>query len=179
MTGKSINTILLAIIAVLTLALAVMSIFLFTANNASKENNDGNVSANTNERVVPTSEQAEFNLYGLGNADPKAADALFNIKSSDDYPNNFLMTSISIVYDGGKKNELLEKRKLLLESTYLSEFKQTAIEYFRAKSFEELQAPDAMQNARRDLKDLYNGIASENPDEKIILKIVFNKWIIQ
>jgi flagellar basal body-associated protein FliL len=178
LTGKSLNTILLAIIAVLTLALAVMSVFLFTAGNDKKTTVE-ETEKKTTERVVPPEEQAEFNLYAGDSEEANAGDAVFNIKSTEDHPNSFLMASVSIIYDGGSKNELLETRKSLLKSTYLSDLKQATIEYFRGKTFEELQATDAMQIARDNLKEIYSKIISQDPEEKIILRIVFDKWIIQ
>ena len=181
MQGKSLNTILLAIIAVLTLALAVMSIFLFTTIKSNKAATSEGIVKQTTDRIVPPEEQAEFNLYAVGSDDTsgKAGDAVFNIKSTVEYPNSFIMASISVIYDGGEKNTLLEQRKTLLENTYLSELKQAAIEYFRTKSFEELQTQDAMQKSRDSLKEIFSKIISEGSDEKIILKIVFDKWIIQ
>jgi flagellar basal body-associated protein FliL len=177
--GKTLYTILLSIIAVLTLALAVLVIFIFTAFNTGKT--DTTVKANANssaERVVPPEEQAELKLYSA-ESDDKNGDSVFNIKSTQEHPNSFLMASVSIIYDAGEKNKLLESRKSLLEKTYLSELKQATIEYFRNQSFEDLQASDAMQKARDSLKDIYSGIISSNKDLNIIIKIVFDKWIIQ
>lgn len=180
MQGKSLYTILLSIIAVLTLALAVMVIFLFTAFNTNKANPAEATEKSATERVVPPEEQAEFNLYTTGaEAASGKGDAVFNIKSTEEHPNSFLMASISVVYDGGDKNTLLEKRKTLLENTYLSEFKQATIEYFRDQSYEDLQSEDSMQKSRNSLKDIYSKIISQDPEEKIILKIIFDKWIIQ
>lgn len=180
MQGKSLNAILLAIVAVLALALAVTSIFLFTTVN-NKETSDEEIDQTVGNRSVPADEQAETNLYAVGSDDTsgKAGEAVFNLKSTEKNPNSFIMVSISIIYDAGDKKALLEQHKQLLESTYLSELKQATIEYFRGKSFEELQSPDAMEQAREALKDIYNGIISPDPEEQIILRIVFDRWIIQ
>jgi len=183
--GKSLNTVLLAIIAVLTLALAVMSIFLFTTLNSKGVAGVGKAKLSA-EQVVPPAEQARFNLYQVdakGEVDTeKSGDAVFNIKSTENQPNSFLMASISVVYNGGSKNKLLEERKKLLQNLYISDFRQAAIEYFRSKSYDELQQADAMQKAGEDLQAIFSGIIGEDPEDpakKIILKIVFDKWIIQ
>lgn len=177
MQGKSLYTILLSIIAVLTLALAVLIIFIFTTLNSTAANppkTDGVVVS----RVVAPEEMAEFKLCGSvdedGNEDK---DGIFNIKSTEDHPGSYILVSVSIIYDGGDKNALLEQRKALLEKTYSSELKQETIEYFMGKTFNELHAPGAIQEAQGALKDTYCKIIGE--DSNIILKVVFGKWLIQ
>jgi flagellar basal body-associated protein FliL len=173
--GKTLYTILLSIIAVLTLALAVMIIFVFTAFNG----NDGVPSSKESQkplvgRAVPKEEQAEFQLYGKeGNNE-----AVFNIKSTESHPNSFLMASISIIYDGGKKNKKLEERTALIEKN-LSMLKQDAIKYFLSQSFDDLSAADAMEKARTALKASFNEIVSVDSEEMIIIDVVFDKWIKQ
>lgn len=181
MQGKTLYTILLSIIAVLTLALAVLVIFLFTTFNSSKVNPDEKDVKTSEERVVPTAEQARVNLYSVGSEDTsgKAGQAIFNLKPSEDHASSFLMASISIVYDGGPKNEKLAARQELFEKTYLGELKEATIEYFRSKTYEDIVADNSMQVARDSLKEIYSKIISQDPEEKIILKIVFEQWIPQ
>ncbi|NLM74496.1 MAG: flagellar basal body-associated FliL family protein [Clostridiaceae bacterium] len=176
MQGKTLYTILLSIIAVLTLALAVLIIVLFTFNaNIEKGMQTAN---NAVQRIVPPSEQAEFKLYG--NSNDSSTDAVFNIKSTSQHPNSFIMASVSIIYDGGKKNKLLEERQDLIERVYLSQLKEATIEYFRNQTFEELQASDSMKIAREELKEIYNDIVSnQGTEERFIIKVVFDKWILQ
>lgn len=173
MQGKTLYTILLSIIAVLTLALAVMVIFIFTAFNGSAPNPDQGEEIEKVERVVPQEEQAEFKLY-TGDS----SDGIFNIRSSEAHPNSFLMASISIIYDGGKKNKKLEDRQLLIEKN-VSMLKQTTIKYFLSKSFEELSEIEAMEKARLSLKSAFNEIVSKDSEELIIIDVVFDKWIKQ
>lgn len=168
MQGKSVYTILISIIAVLSLALAVLIVILLTMNtDAAKQ-------SGTDERVIPLEEQVEYRLYG-----DDSKEAIFNIKSTDKHPNSFIMASVSIVFDAGHKSSLLEERQTLIGTKYLSELKQATIEYFRGKTFEELQAEEGMQKARDDLKDIYNKIVGNGTDKKIIIKVIFDKWIIQ
>ena len=177
MQGKTLYTILLAIIAVLTLSLAVLIIFVFTTFSS---NHSAAVDKNqrpADQVVVPAEEQAELTLYGAG-TDSKT-DGVFNLKSTKDHPNSFLMASVSIKYDGGKKNKFLEERKQLFEVTYLSQLRQATIEFFRGKSYDDLKSTDAMQECRDELKEIYGQIISESADAKIILRVVFDKWILQ
>lgn len=172
MQGKTLYTILLSIIAVLTLALAVMVIFIFTAFNG----NSGKASSQETqkplvERVVPNEEQAELKLY-------ESNEAVFNIKSTETHPNSFLMASISIIYDGGKKNKLLEERKLLLEKN-ISGLKQASIKYFLGQSFEDLSADDAMEKAQTSLKNTFNEIVRTDSEDAIVIDVIFDKWIKQ
>ena len=176
MQGKTLYTILLSIIAVLTLALAVMVIFIFTAFNG----NNGNPALQETqkplvERAVPKEEQAELKLYASSEGNNEA---IFTIKSTESHPNSFLMASISIIYDGGKKNRKLEERKLLLEKN-TTMLKQASIKYFLNKSFEDLSTEDAMEKAQTDLKVAFNDIVSTGFEELIIIDVVFDKWIKQ
>ncbi|NLX63695.1 MAG: flagellar basal body-associated FliL family protein [Clostridiaceae bacterium] len=167
-------TILLSIIAVLTLALAVMIIFIFTAFNTNRAiPSSGETPKPLVERVVPKEEQVEFKLYGETN------EAIFNIKSTETHPNSFLMASISIIYDGGKKNKQVEERKELLNKN-LSLLKQACIKYFMSQSYEDLNGEEAMDKARASLKDAFNEIVrTDDSDEAIIIDVVFDKWIRQ
>lgn len=176
MQGKTLYTILLSIIAVLTLALAVMVIFIFTAFNS----NSGKPSSQETqkplvERVVPKEEQAELQLYASSDG---SNEAVFNIKSTEDHPNSFLLASISIIYDGGKKNKLLEERTLLLKKN-ISMLKQASIKYFMGKSFDDLSEENAMEEARTSLKTTFNEIVRTDSEDAIVIDIVFDKWIKQ
>lgn len=175
--GKSLYTILLSIIAVLTLALAVLIIILFTFN-ANIEKSMQPASGSGAQRIVPPEEQAEFRLFSSENG--SATDNVFSIKSTPQHPNSFIMASVSIIYDGGKKNKLLEERKDLIERVYLSQLKEATIEYFRNQTYEELQASDSMKIAREELKEIYNDIISnQGTEDRFIIKVVFDKWILQ
>lgn len=173
MQGKTLYTILLSIIAVLTLALAVMVIFIFTAFNNTKTNPEQGEEIQQVERVVPQDEQAEYKLYT-----EDSGDGIFTIKPSEAHPNSFLMTSISIIFDGGKKNKKLEDRQLLIEKNN-SLLKQATIKYFMSKSFEELGEEDAMENAKLSLKSAYNDIVSKDSEELLIIDVVIVKWMKQ
>lgn len=175
MQGKTLYTILLSIIAVLTLALAVMVIFVFTAFNSNTANPSQETQKPLIERAVPKEEQAELKLF----ENPDGSnEAVFNIKSTETHPNSFLMVSVSIIYDGGKRNRLLEERKLLLEKN-LSMLKQACIKYFMNQSFEELGEEDAMEKARNALKVSFNEIVRTDSEDMIVIDVVFDKWIRQ
>ncbi len=176
MQGKTLYTILLSIIAVLTLALAVMVIFIFTAFNSNgRTPSSQETQKPLVERAVPKKEQAELKLYE--NSDG-SNEAVFNIKSTETHPNSFLMVSVSIIYDGGKRNKLLEERKLLLEKN-LSMLKQACIKYFMNQSFEDLGEEDAMEKARNSLKTTFNEIVRTDSEDMIVIDVVFDKWIRQ
>jgi len=151
-----------------------MIIFVFTAFNTNKgASSAGTTPKPLTERVVPKEEQVEFQLYGEGN------EGIFNIKSTETHPNSFLMASISIIYDGGKKNKLAEERKALLDKN-LSMLKQACIKYFMSQSYEDLSGEDAMDRARESLKATFNEIVrTDDSDEAVVIDVVFDKWIRQ
>jgi len=171
--GKTLYTILLSIIAVLTLALAVMVIFIFTAFNGANAKPEHHNAAEKVEREVPQDEKAEYKLYS-----EESGDGIFNIKASEDHPNSFLMTSVSIIFDGGKKNRKLDERRQLIEKND-SLLKQATVKYFLSKSFEDLSQENAMEEAKKALKEAFNEIVSKDSEELIIIDVVIVKWMKQ
>jgi len=176
--GKSLYAILISIIAVLALALAVMVIFLFATynriNTSPEANNVKDLPQQT--REVPPEEEARLNLYAM--EDGTGGDAIFNLKSSPAHENSFLKASITIVFDAGEKKKLLEERTELMKNC-VGEFKEVCIEYFRSQTFEQLTDEAAMEKARDALKEKFNNIVSKRIDERIILRVVFEDWIVQ
>jgi len=168
---------LLSIIAVLTLALAVLVIFLFTTYNGINPD-DKNNAARTSQQVrnVPPDEQARLKLYAT--SEGTGGDAIFNLKSSPAHENSFLKASVTIIYDAGEKKKYLEERTALLKEC-LGEFKEACIEYFRSQTYEELSEDNAMDKARDTLRDKFNSILDGRTDERIILRVVFEDWIVQ
>lgn len=181
MQGKSIYAILLAIIAVLTLALAVMVIFLFTTYNNIKPQTQTNNEQQTVETrdTVPIEEQVKFNLYSTGaGEEAQPGEAVFNLKPLANNQASYLMASIILVYDAGAENKKLAERKELIEKN-LSELKQACIEYFRSQTLTDMSEDSAIQKTRDVLKDSFNAILSGKSKEKVVIKIIIDKWNIQ
>ena len=178
MQGKSLYAVLLSIIAVLALALAVMVIFLFTTYNRINPNPEANNAKDLPQqtREVPPDEESRINLYA--GEDGTGGDAIFNLKASPAHENSFLKASVTIVFDAGEKKKHLEARTDLMEDCE-GEFKEACIEYFRSQTFEQLSEDTAMEKARDALKDKFNSILSKRIDERIIIRVVFEGWIIQ
>ncbi|HPO75843.1 flagellar basal body-associated FliL family protein [Thermoclostridium caenicola] len=177
MQGKSLYAILLSIIAVLTLALAVLVIFLFTTYNGINPDKQANATEPPQQvRDVPPEEQAKLNIYAT--EDGIGGDAIFNLKPSPAHENSFLKASVTIVYDTGKKRKNLEERTAILKEC-LGEFKEACIEYFRSQTYEQLSEDNAMEKARDTLRDKFNSILEGRTDERIVLRVVFEGWIIQ
>lgn len=173
MQGKTLYTILLSIIAVLTLALAVMIIFIFTAYSGANAKPQQGDEVEKVQRDVPPDEQAEYKLYSEDDGN-----GIFTIKASEKHPNSYLLCSISIIYDGGKKNRKLDERQKLLEKSD-SLLKQATVKYFLSKSYEDLSEEDAMEEARAALKAAYNDIVSVDSEELLVIDVVIFKWMKQ
>jgi flagellar basal body-associated protein FliL len=177
--GKSIYAILLSIITILALALAVLVIFILTTyNSVKKPSPEASDTPTQQAREVPADEEVRFNLYT--DEDGRSTNAIFNIKSSPAHEGSFLMASIIVVYDGGPKKTPKEQetRKELIEN-YKSEMREACIEYFKSLTYEELNEDSAMDRARDTLKDEFNRILSGKTKDKLILRVVFDKWILQ
>lgn len=178
MQGKSLYTVLLSIIAVLALALAVMVIFLFATYNKITPGQETSKPQDLPQqtREVPPEEEARINLYASD--DGTSGNAIFNLKPSPAHRDSFLKASITVVYDAGKKKKLLESRTELINNS-IGEFKEACIEYFRSQTYEELSEDSAMEKARDALKEKFNEILARKTDERIIIRVVFEDWIIQ
>ena len=96
MESKSIYTILLAIIAVLTLALAVLIIFLFVTYNPNVKAAAGGIQADGTiaERIVPDDEMIEFKLFG-------GEEKMFALKSEPEHPDAIALVSVTLKWDAG------------------------------------------------------------------------------
>ena len=168
MRGKLPYIILFVIIAVLGIALAVVSIFYFVASNPPVEEGDA-----IETTVVEPANLVEYSPYTTSD------NPVFNLKKTEANPNSFIMASVSIIYDSGEKKKIQEERTEIVQVKYLSQLKQAVIEYFLGKSYEDLTAEGAMATARDDLKQIFNEIIGSTPRDQFIYQIVFDKWIIQ
>jgi flagellar basal body-associated protein FliL len=178
--GKGIYTILLAIVAVLTLAVAVLVIFLFTTFNSrvvTGTESTQPVSVAT-ERPVPPDELKEYVMY---TGEGSNASGLFNLKASPEHPEGYLMVTFSVKYDVGPKRKLEEDRTALVEATYASELKQAASLYFGNLTYEDASDIATRQKAADTLRDTFNEIVNAGVTEKqvIVYKVVFDKWLVQ
>lgn len=171
MQGKSLYTILLSIIAVMALALAVMIVFLFTAFRSTPADPSQETKPPLKERAVPIDEQVEFTLYSTGE--------IFSIKSTEEHPNSFIKTSVSIIYDGGKKNKKLEERKELIEKN-VTKLKNATVKYFMSQGLEDLQKGNqTIELSEAALKNAYNEIVSVESEDMIIIDVIIMEWIVQ
>lgn len=181
MEGKGIYTILLAIVAVLTLAVAVLVIFLFTTfNRGTVTAGNGETLPDTvaTERPVPPDELKEYIIY---TGEGASGSGLFNLKATPEHPEGYLMVTFSVKYDVGPKRKLEEERTALVEATYASELKQAASLYFGNLTYEEANDTATRQKAADTLRDTFNEIVNTGVTEKqvIIYKVVFDKWLVQ
>lgn len=176
MQGKSLYAILLSIIAVLALALAVLVIFLLTTYNNIKPVEQPDPTEEARE-VVPDEERGKFVLFTDSGGAPQ--DAVFNLKPSPAHSDSYAMVNVTIVYDMGTDKDPEGKRLKLFSETYLSELRQACIQYFRSQTYEDLIEESALDKASDTLKDKFNVILEGKSKDKIVLKIIFDKMILQ
>lgn len=167
MERKSIYTILLSIIAVLSLALAVLIIFLFISY-PSRKDNITQTDAIISERVVPDSELEEYKLF---NGEEK----LFALKYESDHPDSIVLVSVSIICDTGEKRKNEQKIDNLI-SLYKSELEQAVGDYFAKMTFSEAKDIETRYKARDELLEIFNNILNENKavKQKIVYKVTLN-----
>ena len=135
---------LLAIIAVLTLSLAVLIIFLFISYNPNQQQ-AANISpgASISERIVPDEEMLEFKLFG-------GEEKLFALKSEQENPNSLVMVSVTIKCDAGERRRR-EKDIATRVNTYISEMEEAVGDYFAAMTLTEAKELETRYKARDDL----------------------------
>lgn len=168
MERKGIYTVLLSIIAVLSLALAVLIIFLFISYPSMKGEKAAIVDSEISERVVPDNELAEYKLF---NGEEK----IFALKYEADYPDSIALVSVSIKCDVGEKRKNEEKINNLI-SLYTSELEQAVGDYFANMTYSEAKDIDTRYKARDDLLEIFNNILNENKQtkQKIVYKVTLN-----
>jgi len=170
--SKSIYTILLAIIAVLTLALAVLIIFLFVTYNPNVRA-AGEVQADSTmkERIVPDDEMIEFKLF---NGEEK----MFALKSEPEHPDPIVLVSVSLKCDAGQKKKKADEITKLITELYLSELEEAVGDYFAAMTLTEAKELETRYKARDDLMNTFNEIlnANKHPKEKIVYKVTLQMF---
>jgi len=164
---KGIYTILLSIVAVLSLALAVLIVFLFISY-PSRNNKAVQADNTISERVVPDSELVEYKLFD-------GQEKIFALKYEPDHPDSIVLVSVSIKCDTGEKRKNEEKINNLI-SLYTSELEQAVGDYFADMSYSDAKNIETRYKARDDLLEIFNSILNENKQvkQKIVYKVTLN-----
>ena len=167
MEKKGIYTILLSIVAVLSLALAVLIVFLFISY-PSRNNKSVQADNTISERVVPDSELVEYKLFD-------GQEKIFALKYEPDHPDSIVLVSVSIKCDTGEKRKNEEKINNLI-SLYTSELEQAVGDYFADMSYSDAKNIETRYKARDDLLEIFNNILNENKQvkQKIVYKVTLN-----
>jgi len=166
--NKGINAILLSIIAVLSLALAVLIIFLFISYPSMKKDKAAVAGTEIIDRVVPDDELAEYKLFN-------GEDKIFALKYEPEHPDGIVLVSVSIKCDVGEKRKNKEKVDSLI-SLYTSELEEAVGDYFANMTFSEAKDINTRNKARDDLLEIFNRILNENKmtKQKIVYKVTLN-----
>lgn len=167
MEGKKTNIVLLSIIAVLSLALAVLIIFLFILYPNQKQQSDKIIDSDDfiSERVVADDEMIEFKLFD-------GEDKLLALKDEPNHPDSIVLVKVSIKCDTGPKRKNEEKVTNLV-SLYTSDLEQAVGDYFAAMTYTEAKDVETRYKARDELMEIFNNILNENKNakQKIVYKV--------
>lgn len=183
MEGKSIYMILLGIIAVLTVAVAVLAIFLFVTFNRPAAgvpaSSESVIASDSGPKLIPADELQTFNPFGT--KDNASAPAIFDLKASEGHETAFAQVTILLKYDVSVKRENEVAYKTLVESDSISELKQACSLYFKQLTYEDCKNPDAIPKAQDFLKEEFNRIVDENAAEKlqIVYKVIIENILPQ
>jgi flagellar basal body-associated protein FliL len=168
--GKSVYTILLGIIAVLTLALAVLIIFLFITYKPNQQAGTAVQNSTMYERVVADDEMLEFKLFG-------GQEKMFALKEEPEHPDSIVMVSVTIKCDAGpkkKKEQDINNRV----NAYLSELEEAVGDYFAAMTLSEARELETRYKARDDLLNTFNEILNANKQvkEKVVYRVTLQMF---
>lgn len=171
MEGKSIYTILLAIIAVLTLSLAILIIFLFISYNPNQQAAiNVETTKGMSERVVPDTEMIEFKLF-LGE------EKMFALKGEPENPDSIIMVSVTIKCDTGEKRKK-ETDVTTRVTQYMSELEEAVGDYFADMTLTEAKLVETRYKARDDFIRIFNDIinANKKDKEKTVYKVTLQMF---
>lgn len=165
MEKKGIYTVLLSIIAVLSLALAVLIVFLFISYPSVKKEKASSANNEISERIVPDDELMEYQLFD-------GEDKVFALKDEPNHTDSLVLVSVSIKCDVGEKRKNEEKIKSLI-SLYTSELEEAVGDYFAEMTYSEAKNIETRNKAREDLMKIFNNILNENKEvkQKIVYKV--------
>jgi flagellar basal body-associated protein FliL len=166
--GKSNFTILLIIVAVLTLTLAILAGYLFIVSGSPQDNSE--VSKNTTAEYIP--EDAELAKKPLFEEKK-----LFNLKTEN---NKISVIQVNAVIRYFKKVKGIKNVDEKL--TFCDEqIKETVSTYFQSLTIEQVRDPECKKQAKLDLKKQLNDLLNLNEGNKsdIIYDVIFDEWFYQ
>jgi flagellar basal body-associated protein FliL len=182
--GKGIYAILLGIIAVLTLAVAVLSIFLFVMfNQPGRVPAEASASATAataeGPKLVPAEELRTWNPFAT--KDNANAPVLYDLMPSEGHEKSFVQVTLLVKFDVGKKRENEEAYAQLVESDSAAEIKQACSLYFKNLTYEDCKSPDAVPKAQDTLKESFNRIVDESAAKElgIVYKVIIENLLAQ
>ena len=183
MQGKGIYIILLGIIAVLTLTVAVLSIFLFVTFNQAvtpaTASSESAAAASGEPAGVPADQLKTWNPFATKeNAD---ASAIIDLKPSEAHEDSYAQVNLLLKYDVGEKRANEEAYTILVETDAAAEIQQALILYFKNLTYEECKAADAIPKAQDHLREEFNRIVDETAGEPrgIVYKVIIKNILPQ
>lgn len=174
MESKSTFFVLIIIVAVLTLALAAMAGYLFLVQGPGHSGNSGG------SQTVATAEPA-FSEEELATKALFEDKKYFNLKNAEGSKTiAIIQTGINITYPKEVKGVKSIEDKFTL---YEPKLKQLIIKYFLGVTLDDIEKPDAMDEASETLKKQMNELLNEGETDKqpktFIVDVVFDEWVFQ
>jgi len=168
--GKGSFIVLLVIVAVLTLVLAMMAVYLFIVAGTPQNNAESAVHTDINTPQRPDADE-------LGYKKLFEEKKFFNLKSEDN-KNPVIQVEVNLVYFKKIKGIKNVEDKI---TSFESEIKEAIGTYFQQLTLEQVKDPACKKKAKEDLiKEINNLLSSdENKHFDIIYDIVFEEWFYQ
>ncbi|HHV60389.1 MAG TPA: flagellar basal body-associated FliL family protein [Clostridiaceae bacterium] len=165
---RSLITILVLVIAILSIALAISIGYIFTIADNPKAG-DNIQSVNLETPPPSDNELSKMSLF---------EDQIFNLKNAQSGGMHIIKVGVEIQYFKKVKGIKDVDAKLDLHKGTIKELVGT---YFQNKTLDDVMAEDAKQKAKQELTTQINELLSLNEKEnkKIVYTIVFEEWFYQ
>lgn len=176
MESKSTFFILIIIVAVLALALAALTGYLFIMQGRTDsvaEASDGTENEKAQDKEIPKEED----LVKIPLFDDTR---FFNLKNSDNGKTSIIQVKVTLkCYKTLKENKKAVVTDMI--AARLEEIQELVVRFFMTMTAAEVKDLTIMDKAKEDLTKQINGIMNEGvkKPEDIVYKVIFSEWLFQ
>jgi flagellar basal body-associated protein FliL len=170
--SKSTFFILIAVIAILTLALAALAGYILLVQGAPTKASTTTTAAAI--KSVPTEDQ----LTTISLFDGKR---YFNLKNTDANKIAIIQANVSLKCLSTIKEDKKTVKAEEKITAYSPEIQELVVKFFLNMSEDQIKNPDELDNSKEQLKKEINALLNEGQKVKqeVIYKVIFSEWLFQ
>lgn len=159
---------LIIIVAILTITVSALSIYLLVVNSDSKNDSSTTVASSSTVNFKPNSENC-------GNIMLFEESQALNLKYNDNEKPVYISMNMELQYYKNIKNA---EEKI---NSRLSEIRELVSTYFQKMTLEEVKKPETKDKARKELTEQINKLLSTETEDgrDLIYTVIFERWLYQ